>query len=149
PGQFLVGRVMTQEARAGLLVPRRAIQDDRVWVALPLGDGLGRLERRQVTVVRYLEGEFLEVDARETQWAVVEDGVEAGGPDAGGMAGDLQDGQMVRLAEEPASARRREPAGQPAGGVAPPARAPVGSGSAGGAEDSSSAPAQRGGEGGR
>src|SRR5690606_27867859 len=100
PGQFLVGRVVTREARAGLLVPRRAVQDDAVWVVEPLGDGLGRLVRHQVEVERYLEGEFPGIDPRERQWAVLSSGPAEGSLIAVGMAGDLQDGQVVRLAEE-------------------------------------------------
>jgi RND family efflux transporter MFP subunit len=115
PGQFLVGRVATGEARAGLLVPRRAVQDDAVWVVERLGDGLGQLSRRQVVVGRYLEGDFPDLDPDERQWAVLESGAAEGELVAVGMAGDLEDGQTVRLADPVEGAGRQAPEARPAG----------------------------------
>ncbi|MFG0286194.1 MAG: efflux RND transporter periplasmic adaptor subunit [Phycisphaerales bacterium JB039] len=98
PGQFMVGRVRTSESRRELIVPRRAVQDDTVWVAEPLGDDLARLVRRPVTIARYLEGDFEELAAGERQWAVLESGPAAGELVVLTALSDLVEGATVRLA---------------------------------------------------
>ena len=97
PGQFMVGRVRTSEQRREILVPRRAVQDDLVWVAEPIGDGLARLQLRPVVIERYIEGVFAELDPDERQWAVLASGPEAGALIVLTAPGDLEEGATVRL----------------------------------------------------
>jgi len=86
PGQFVVGRVSGRAGDPMLVVPRRAVEDDRVQVAVAAGGeieaehpGASVVTPMSVRVVRHAEGRFPGLDPRETEWAVVTGGgLEAG-----------------------------------------------------------------------
>lgn len=83
PGQFVTGRVRSGVGTERVVVPRRAVVEDRVWVALPLqagDDGAnGSSDRRRVRQVPvrveyHISGRFQGLDGVETEWAVLEEG---------------------------------------------------------------------------
>lgn len=78
PGQFVVGRVTGRAGEPMLVVPRRAVEDDRVLVAVPAAGeveaghpGASQVTAMNVRVVHHAEGRFPELDPQETEWAVV------------------------------------------------------------------------------
>lgn len=78
PGQFVTGRVESSERTGRIVVPRRAVNGDRVLLARA-GPGEGVLvETVDVRVSHYVEGELPDVEPGETQWAVIGDGLEPG-----------------------------------------------------------------------
>ena len=74
PGQFVVAQVTASGSDERVVVPRRAVQQDRVLVVTSSGE----VEVRSVRVERYIENSFMAIDAIETQWAVIGSGLEAG-----------------------------------------------------------------------
>jgi multidrug efflux pump subunit AcrA (membrane-fusion protein) len=80
PGRFVSAEVA---ARAGngemlVIVPRHAVADDRVWVAVEDAQGRTVAQPRQVRVLYSIEGEFAQLEGDETQWAVIGAGVHPG-----------------------------------------------------------------------
>lgn len=106
PGQFVIGRVYSGRAEPRVLVPRRALDSDRVMVVERDGEGW-RLRSRAVAPPRFIEAEFPALDPDETQWAVIPTGLEDGervvltGRDelADGMAVRVDDADVARSAE--------------------------------------------------
>jgi RND family efflux transporter MFP subunit len=79
PGQFVLGSVMTSDESPHVLVPRRSVSGDRVMVAA--ADVNGKASRAQpvdVRVSHYIRGRFPQIDPDETEWAVIELGLEVG-----------------------------------------------------------------------
>lgn len=74
PGQFVMGRVTASGRDARIVVPRRAVERDRVLVVTVDG----RVESRDVEVERYVEALFAPIDPLERQWAVLRKGLQAG-----------------------------------------------------------------------
>jgi hypothetical protein len=74
PGQFVRARVRSSEVRLASLVPRSAIDNDRLFV---IGAD-NRAEPRDVGVAFYVNSAHPELDPHETQWAAIVTGVEAG-----------------------------------------------------------------------
>jgi RND family efflux transporter MFP subunit len=78
PGQFVTGRVESSERTGRLVVPRRAVNADRVLLARgPTGE-TPLVEAVNVRVSHYIEGELPDVEPGETQWAVIGDGLAPG-----------------------------------------------------------------------
>lgn len=75
PGQFVIAEISAGQSRRRIVVPRAAVRGDRVWVVAGEDD---RVEPRRVRVAHYLEARFEDVAPRETQWAVIESGLEPG-----------------------------------------------------------------------
>lgn len=78
PGRFVSARVTTRRATERVLVPRRAVLDDAVFVAaetaVPATDTNPLVERVQVKVLYHTTGSYPSLDPSEEQWAVLEDG---------------------------------------------------------------------------
>lgn len=75
PGQYVVGRVFTSSGERRLIVPRRAVLDDRVLVVeteTTEGVEIHRVRGVPVQVAYHIEGSFPDLDPRESQWAVLE-----------------------------------------------------------------------------
>ena len=79
PGQFVVGRVATRGSGERLVVPRRAVEGDRVLLAVRSAGGAeaGSASAWVVTpvsvrVAYYAQGPVPEIDPAETEWAVLE-----------------------------------------------------------------------------
>lgn len=82
PGQFVMGQVSASEAQPRILIPRRAVVDDRVFVARRVEGTEGRAtaEPVPVKVLFSLRGQFPGLSPDDTEWAVVRVG---GGLDEG------------------------------------------------------------------
>lgn len=80
PGRFVTARIRGRAASNGavFVVPRRAVADDRVWIALADEAGKARAQPRPVRVLFHFEGSFPHLDASETQWTAVADGLAPG-----------------------------------------------------------------------
>ncbi len=74
PGQFVRGELASLAPSERVLVPRVAVQDDRVMVI----DADGRAQYRPVRVGFYLTGEQPAIDPGEREWAAIEEGLESG-----------------------------------------------------------------------
>ncbi|MCW5768048.1 MAG: efflux RND transporter periplasmic adaptor subunit [Phycisphaeraceae bacterium] len=74
PGQFLVARTQTGIRSRRLVVPRRAIDGDRVMVATEDAEtpGIMRARSREIRTLYHLDASFPALDPLETQWSVVE-----------------------------------------------------------------------------
>ena len=73
PGQFVLGRVSASESQPRILIPRRAIVDDRVFVARRVegGEGLATAEPVSVKVLFSRRGQYPGLSPDDTEWAVV------------------------------------------------------------------------------
>ncbi len=76
PGQFIHGRVVTHDPHDRVILPRRAVQSDRVFVAASKGDGSWVIEIMPVKVAYSFEMRLPEIDPVETQWVALEVGYE-------------------------------------------------------------------------
>jgi len=94
PGQFVVGRVTSPRVRDRVIVPRRAVQGDRVFVAT--GDPTS-VERREVTIAHYLEGRYESISTEDTEWAVIADGLSPGERVVVSNLQDLEAGAIVEV----------------------------------------------------
>ena len=74
PGQFLAAKVITGRAEEAIVVPRRAVVDERILIA----DKTGRVHDFIVHSKRHIDGSFPEIDPRETEWAVLADDIAPG-----------------------------------------------------------------------
>ncbi len=76
PGQFVHGRVVTHDLHDRVILPRRAVQSDRIFVATSNGDGSWMIEIVPVKVAYSFESHLPEIDPIETQWVALEVGYE-------------------------------------------------------------------------
>lgn len=85
PGQFVMGRVTAVDDQLRILIPRRAIVDDRVFVARKEtgGEGLAMAQPVPVQVLYSLRGQFPGLSPDDTEWAVVR------------LGGELSEGDEV------------------------------------------------------
>lgn len=72
PGQFVVGVITGAPERGRLVVPRRAVQDGKVFVATPNGQGGWTAREAPVSVLFHTTGEFPSIDRYENEWSVLE-----------------------------------------------------------------------------
>ena len=109
PGQYVVGRVRSSESPQQIIVPRRAIIDDYVFVVeMVLTDGgeVAVAKRRPITVTEHIEGSFPEIDPNETQWGVVELGLADGDRVVTSNLDELTDSLAVEVVPSGASSSR-------------------------------------------
>jgi RND family efflux transporter MFP subunit len=102
PGRF-VRADLRGEAGAGeplIVIPRRAISDDWTWVAVAAEGGAVRAQPRQVRVLYHIEARFPELEASETQWAVIGEGLAAGERVIVTNLDELAPGVRVEVVEE-------------------------------------------------
>lgn len=96
PGQFVVGSVSTSDERPLVLVPRRAVSGDRVLTVEPgAGEGEFRVRPVDVTVSHYIQGARPDIEATETEWAVIESGLTPGSRIIISNLDDLVGGMLV------------------------------------------------------
>lgn len=91
PGQFVKGELASLRPRARVLVPRIAVQDDRVMVV----NADGRVEKRPVRVGFYLRGEQRAIDPDEREWAAIDEGLVEGDRVVISNLDDLRPGALV------------------------------------------------------
>lgn len=119
PGQFVHGRVVTSDPHQRVVLPRRAVQSDHVFVAGPLKDGIRRIERAEVRVAYSFETDRPDLDPTETQWVALEIGHEPpeGSQVVISLLDQLVEGMKVRLSSDPplpaASDEPAQPEDQP------------------------------------
>lgn len=122
PGQFVVGAVRTGRTERVMLVPRRAVEDDHVYVAATAEDPDGRslhvARRIPVSVLFHIVGDMPDLDPVETQWSALRIGerLRLGDPVIVSNLDDLHEGLLVGLGSAPVRAAAGEP---PAGHAAP------------------------------
>lgn len=90
PGMFVSGTVTAGRAQERLIVPRRSIRTGRVVVVI---DGL--IHSRPVREAFSLEGKFPSLALPDTQWAVLDAGIEPGDTVVLNPGRSLRDGQAV------------------------------------------------------
>lgn len=78
PGQFVVGRIETSERSEKIVVPRRAISGDRVMMVTPGEEGTSLAAPSDVRVSHYINARFEAIEPDETEWAVLDAGVDPG-----------------------------------------------------------------------
>lgn len=76
PGQFVHGRVVTHDPHERVILPRRAVRSDRVFVARLNEDGTRSIEIKSVKIAYSFESRMPEIDPVETQWVALEIGYE-------------------------------------------------------------------------
>lgn len=99
PGQFVVGRVVTERRDERLMVPRRVVRDDHVMVLSREGAEGDRLVAREVGVVisHHEEGKRDDLVPGETQWSVLDGGLERGALVIISNLDEIRDGLRVRM----------------------------------------------------
>ncbi len=100
PGQYVTGRVHSRERERRVVVPRRAIVDDRVFVAKTIHGEGGEIlvaAHRPIVVSEHITGSFPDIDPEETQWAVVGEGLNEGDRVIVSNLDELSDGMAIRL----------------------------------------------------
>ncbi len=104
PGQYVVARVRSSTARNQLIVPRRAIVEDYVYVAETIatdGGDVRVVKRRPITVAEHIEGSFPAIDPHESQWAVIESGLDEGDRVVVSNLDELRDSLAIEIAPAP------------------------------------------------
>ncbi len=91
PGQFVKGELASLRPRPRVLVPRIAVQDDRVMIV----NAEGRVEYRPVRVGFYLRGEQPTIDPDEREWAAIDEGLVEGDRVVISNLDDLRPGALV------------------------------------------------------
>jgi RND family efflux transporter MFP subunit len=95
PGQFVFGRIESAETIERIAVPRGAVSGDRVFVV----DAEGVVATREVEIAFASEGRHPGVHPDETQWYILEGGVEPGEVIAVSNIADLRPGMRVTAAD--------------------------------------------------
>ncbi len=101
PGAFVSGRVAAETPREHIVVPRTAIERGRVLVV----DDAGVITAAPVSVLHFVEETFPDLDAVETQWAVLDNGLAPGQRIALTNLDELQPGITVAPVETSAGPR--------------------------------------------
>lgn len=78
PGEFVVARVTSDETIPRAIVPRIAVNRERVLVAQNREGGPHRVKAVPVRVSHTIDAAFPHLDPNETQWTVIESGLEPG-----------------------------------------------------------------------
>lgn len=76
PGQFVHGRVVSHDPHDRVILPRRAVQANRVYVVDQSVDGAQSIKVMPVKVAYSFESFMRELDPIETQWVAMEIGYE-------------------------------------------------------------------------
>jgi RND family efflux transporter MFP subunit len=103
PGQFVHGRVVTHDEHDRVILPRRAVQSESVFVVGELANGSRLVESVPVRVAYSFEGRRPALDPIETQWVALELGYEPveGSPVVVSLFDQLVEGMKVRLESDP------------------------------------------------
>jgi len=103
PGQFVNGRVETHDEHERVILPRRAVQSDTVFVAGPFENSRRMIEKIPVKIAYSFEGRRPEIDPNETQWVALELGYEPveGSPIVISLLDQVVEGMKVRIEGDP------------------------------------------------
>ena len=104
PGQFVHGRVLTHDEHDRVILPRRAVQSNTVYVAGPMQDGYRLIEKVPVRIAYSFEGRRPEIDPNEREWVALELGQEPvqGSHIVVSLLDQIVTGMRVRLDRDPA-----------------------------------------------
>lgn len=97
PGRFVLGRVHSLDARPRFVVPRRAIQSNRVMIAVPQKNGVHRIAVHPITTAYFIEGKIDTLDPLEDQWAVVGSGLRDGELIVVSLLDQINEGLIVEV----------------------------------------------------
>jgi RND family efflux transporter MFP subunit len=102
PGQFVHGRVVTEDPEQRVILPRRAVQSEHVFVVSELINGERVIKSMPVRVAYSFETALPEIDPIETQWVALEIGYEPVEGDlvAITLLDQLIEGTKVRLVSD-------------------------------------------------
>ena len=95
PGRFVTGIVRTPDHQARIVVPRLALDADRVFVE----DETGRVALRSVRVLHSIDRPLPQIDPRETEWAVIASGLREGERVIVSNLDELEVGMRIDAAE--------------------------------------------------
>ncbi len=111
PGQFVHGRVLTHDEHDRVILPRRAVQSNTVFVAGPLKNGFRVIEKVPVRIAYSFEGRRPTIDPNENQWVALELGYEPveGSPVVVSLLDQIVTGMRVRLDRDPELAQELDP----------------------------------------
>lgn len=119
PGEFLMGEVTADRAQPRVVIPRRAIEEDRVMIV----DAENRVRVRTVDVLETIEASFPRIDPEENQWAVLsvapDSGVAPGERVVISGVGSLSAGVLVEPVDASERARDNVGGGDRAGEGSP------------------------------
>lgn len=121
PGQFVIARLEAGEPSPRLVVPRRAVDAERILTVVSDGD-THRVRAESVRISHYLDGGFPSLLPGETQWAVIESGLEPGALVVVGNLNTLAPGMTVRPMPLGGAAASGEGSDAAAGDARPPLR---------------------------
>ncbi len=120
PGQFVYARVVTHDEHDRVVLPRRAVQSDSVYVAGAMNNGSRLIESVPVQVAYSFEGRRPDIDPAETQWVALEIGREpaAGASVVVSLLDQVVEGMRVRLERDPvpSTQARAQPSDEGTGG---------------------------------
>ena len=97
PGRFVLGRVRSPDDEPRFVVPRRAIQGNRVMIAVPQDSGAYRIEVRPVTTAYSIEGKIESLDPNEDQWTVITSGLSRGDLVVVSLLDQISEGLLVEV----------------------------------------------------
>ena len=102
PGQFVHGRVVTHDPKDRVILPRRAVQSNTVFVASKQEDGSRLIEIVPVRIAYSFESLLPELDPTEDQWVALESGYEPveGSLVVVSLLDQMISGMRVQTAEE-------------------------------------------------
>lgn len=98
PGRFVVGTVRSSSVQPRVIVPRGAVREDRVALAIPRGSNHS-VSFVAVEVAYFTDGSHPGIDRDENQWAVLASGVSPGALVIVSSA-DLVQGEPVRISAQ-------------------------------------------------
>jgi RND family efflux transporter MFP subunit len=104
PGQFVLGEVRAEQNERAIVVPRRAVVDDRVLVI----DEAGLARSVAIVVARHFEGAYPQIDPEETEWAVIHGGLEEGDIVIISNLDELESGMAVQRSSQEAEVAGEE-----------------------------------------
>ncbi len=110
PGQFVHGRVVTEDPYQRVILPRGSVQSNQVFVAQEQPDGSRRIEVMPVKVAYSFEARMPELDPIETQWVALQIGYEPveGSQIAISLLDQMIEGMNVRLESDPVVNRQTD-----------------------------------------
>ncbi|VAX41091.1 hypothetical protein MNBD_PLANCTO03-2398 [hydrothermal vent metagenome] len=98
PGQFVVGEIAGEPETGYFVVPRRAVQDETIFIAIPNDRGTWTARKRPVSTLFHTSGSFPQIDPIERQWTVLERAdIEPGSPIIVTNLDDMIDGRIIDI----------------------------------------------------
>ncbi len=98
PGQFVVAEIAGTPETGRLVLPRRAVQDEAIFAAIPNDRGTWTARKLPVSTLFHTSGSFPEIDPLERQWTVLEHAdIDPGTPIIITNLDDMIDGRIIDI----------------------------------------------------